>query len=135
MADMENEEDLFADLYDGEADEPTAPTTTTTAVKAPSPEALIKTEPQHDSSLPDASGVNNGGEDFNIKTESYDDGGPGNNNNGLQQFGGGAGMHMDHNGGGGYGNNNGGGGGGTRRDYREFDDGERDRPIHIKDDG
>ncbi|KAK5684354.1 hypothetical protein LTS10_004222 [Elasticomyces elasticus] len=130
MADMENEEDLFADLYDGEADEPAAPTTTT-AVKAPSPEPAIKTEPQQDSSLPDASG-----DDFNIKTEYNEDGG--NNNNGLQQFGGGGGggvgMHMDHNNGGGYGNNNGGGGGGEYR-RREYDDGERDRPIHIKDDG
>ncbi|KAK5725486.1 hypothetical protein LTR15_003674 [Elasticomyces elasticus] len=133
MADMENEEDLFADLYDGEADEPAAPTTTTTAVKPPSPEPAIKTEPQHDSSLPDAQ--NNGGDDFNIKPEYNEDNGGNNNNNGLQQFGGGGGMHMDHNGGGGgYGNNNGGGGGG-RRDYSQFDDGPGDRPIHIKDDG
>ncbi|KAK5704302.1 hypothetical protein LTR97_003318 [Elasticomyces elasticus] len=130
MADMENEEDLFADLYDGEADEPAAPTTTTTAVKAPSPEPAIKTEAQNDSSLPDASG-----DDFNIKTDYNEDNGGNNNNNGLQQFGGGGGMHMDHNGSvGGYGNNNGGGGGG-RRDYSQFDDGPGDRPIHIKDDG
>ncbi|KAK5709874.1 hypothetical protein LTR17_019378 [Elasticomyces elasticus] len=126
MADMENEEDLFADLYDGEADEPVA-APTTTAVKAPSPEPLIKTEPQHDS-LPDAA-QNNGGDDFNIKTESYDDGG-----HGQQQFGGG-GMQEHHSNGGVYGNNHNGGGGGGEYRRREYDDGERDRPIHIKDDG
>ncbi|KAK0954638.1 hypothetical protein LTS01_023805 [Friedmanniomyces endolithicus] len=114
MADMENEEDLFADLYDGEADEPITLTTTTKAELEPVP---IKAEPQNDSAIPDAAPKDEpNGDDFNVKTE-YDDG--------NQQYGN-AMQGVDHTGqSGGYGD------GGQGRHHSE----DRDRPIHIKDDG
>ncbi|TKA83711.1 hypothetical protein B0A55_00301 [Friedmanniomyces simplex] len=114
MADMENEEDLFADLYDGEADEPITTTTSTKAEPEPAP---VKAELETDSALPDAAPkAEPNGDDFNIKTE-FD--------GGNQQYGG-AMQGVDHTGqNGGYGN------GGNGRHYSE----DRDRPIHIKDDG
>ncbi|KAK0893466.1 hypothetical protein LTR02_012821 [Friedmanniomyces endolithicus] len=96
MADMENEEDLFADLARAGADQ------SRTAERLRHPRAAPKDEPN--------------GDDFNVKTE-YDDG--------NQQYGN-AMQGVDHTGqSGGYGD------GGQGRHHSE----DRDRPIHIKDDG
>ncbi|KAK3116793.1 hypothetical protein LTR53_002495 [Teratosphaeriaceae sp. CCFEE 6253] len=119
MADMENEEDLFADLYDGEADDP-VPVAATTVVKSdpdPVPE-IADAKPQHDSIAPTVAQS----DDFNIKP-SFDE----------PQYGGSAGamqgVDMQH----GMGHN-GSGRGDAEGGRRQYDD-LGDRPIHIKDDG
>ncbi|KAK3075388.1 hypothetical protein LTR53_001319 [Teratosphaeriaceae sp. CCFEE 6253] len=119
MADMENEEDLFADLYDGEADD-SVPVAATTVVKSdpdPVPET-VDAKSQHDSIAPGAAQP----DDFNIKP-TFDE----------PQYGGAAGamqgVDMQH----GMGQN-GGGGGHAEGGRRQYDD-LGDRPIHIKDDG
>ncbi|KAI7061437.1 hypothetical protein KC352_g43576, partial [Hortaea werneckii] len=70
MAEPDMEEDLFADLYDGEADDPT-PANPTQTEQQP-----INAEPQNDSIEPTAHKQENDGDDFNIKTD-MDAGGPG----------------------------------------------------------
>ncbi|KAK3674550.1 hypothetical protein LTR78_005636 [Recurvomyces mirabilis] len=112
MADMD-EEDLFADLYDGEADEPTTPAPTT-AKTDPEPAPVHveqQSQPAHANEVPQS---DDNGDDFNIKTE-YDGG---------QQYAGQAMQGMDmnaHNGG--------------YSDQQVGHSEDRDRPIQIKDDG
>ncbi|KAK6381220.1 hypothetical protein LTR65_000949 [Meristemomyces frigidus] len=113
MADPDMDEDLFADLYDGEADEPISTTTTMKAEPEP-----VKAELQSDSVYPEpATKQEDHGDDFNIKTEMNDNHNPygGGEMQGLQ------GMNAGNNGG--YGDSG----------HAHGEDNER--PISIKDDG
>ncbi|KAI7220865.1 RNA-binding domain-containing protein [Hortaea werneckii] len=106
MAEQDMEEDLFADLYDGEADDPT-PANPTQTEQQPT-----QSEAQNDSVEPTANKQDGDGDDFNIKTD-MDAGGPG--------FGNMPGMQMDIKPEGNF--------GGTPAHAEE------ERPISMKDDG
>ncbi|KAI7323274.1 RNA-binding domain-containing protein [Hortaea werneckii] len=106
MAEQDMEEDLFADLYDGEADDPT-PANPTHTEQQPT-----QSEAQNDSVEPTASKQDDDGDDFNIKTD-MNAGGPG--------FGNMPGMQMDIKPEGNF--------GGTPAHAEE------ERPISMKDDG
>ncbi|KAK5137124.1 hypothetical protein LTR08_000629 [Meristemomyces frigidus] len=120
MADPEMDEDLFADLYDGEADDPVPAPTVVKSVPEPV-KAELQDDTPHSAPEPAQTQEPSYGGDFKIKPEDNDVKHDifGANMQGVQSMNGG------HNGSG-YGGGYGGGHG---------HDDDNERPINIKDDG